>query len=63
MSRVYATEEDSGARVLVRLECDAAMCDAKIRPHPEIAQSGWVKSVVVRHGTRFEYAYCPEHAG
>lgn len=62
MGRVYATENDSGARVLVRIECDAPMCDAKVRPHPEIATSGWVKCGVKKNDVRFEYAYCPDHA-
>ncbi len=36
---IYATREDNRRRVLVELECDE--CDATIKPHPEIAQSGW----------------------
>ena len=63
MSRVYATEEDTGRRFLLRLECDAAGCLATIEPHPEITQSGWMRcGYRDRSGTVFEYDYCPEHA-
>jgi len=39
--RVYAQREDNGQRVLAVLKCDG--CGAEVKPHPEIAQSGWEK--------------------
>lgn len=61
---VYATREDDGARVLVEIQCDAPGCAAKIKPRPDIAQSGWM-----RYGqddglgtTKLEWDYCPDHA-
>lgn len=39
--RVYATEEGTGTKHLVALECDD--CGAKIKPGPDIAASGWEK--------------------
>lgn len=61
MSRVHAYETD-GTRHLIRIECDA--CDATIKPHPEIAKSGWVKCGFndEKQGGRFDYDYCPDHA-
>lgn len=41
MSLIYATREDDGKRVLIALRCDG--CGAEIKPHPEIAKSGWIK--------------------
>ena len=56
MSHVYAVVEGheymgaSAERILVRIECDG--CDATIKPHPEIAESGWMKTGVVIPGPR-----------
>ena len=64
MARVYAVEEGTGKRFLVRIECDA--CDATIKPHPEISKSGWVKVGKVwgsgPTARRLEWDYCPDHA-
>jgi len=65
MAKVYAVEEGTGRRFLVRLECDA--CDATIKPHPEISSSGWMKRVQIEPpggpgSARFEWHYCPDHA-
>lgn len=59
MSRVYATD-DNGERFLRYLECDR--CGARIKPHPDIANSGWTKHGIddPKRGGRFEWAYCPE---
>ncbi len=63
MSRVYAFEEGSGRRFLVRLECDRSGCDASIKPHLEIADSGWMKRGIndPRQGGRSEWHFCPRH--
>jgi len=41
MSRIYAKREDTSERILIALECDH--CDATIKPHKEISDSGWMK--------------------
>jgi hypothetical protein len=41
--RHYATRDD-GKRVLVEITCDEPGCDASIKPHLEIAKSGWMKT-------------------
>lgn len=40
------------------IRCDG--CDAHIRPHPEISQSGWVKMGVRLYGDVLEWYYCPD---
>ncbi len=63
MSRIYATD-DNGERFLRFLECDT--CGARIKPHPDIANSGWTKrgGTYPPHGTndKWENDYCPEHS-
>lgn len=60
--RVYATE-DNGRRHLVRLECDAPDCTASIKPHREIAESGWrVRGTIDRESFVTTWDYCPDHA-
>jgi hypothetical protein len=60
---VYAVEEGSGKRFLVRLECDHGDCDATIKPHPEIASSGWTKrGGRDSAGFTWENTYCPRHS-
>jgi len=64
MSRVYATEEGTGRRFLARIECD--YCDASIKPHPNIAQSGWKRwgtgpGFPLRAGDYDEFDCCPDH--
>lgn len=63
MSRVYATE-DNGRRHLVRLECDAAGCKASVKPHPDIASSGWTKGGTDTGPASdvVEWDYCPVHS-
>ncbi len=64
MSRVYAAEEGTGRRFLARIECDAPGCEQSVRPHAEIAQSGWTKRGN-DHGLgsdKYERDYCPEHS-
>lgn len=62
MSRIYATEEDSGRRFLVRLECDEPGCSEKLLPGPSVSESGWVKVGEMDRGTSLEWDYCQEHA-
>ncbi len=60
MTSIYAAREDTGKRVLLHIECDE--CNATIKPHPEIAQSGW-KYVASGRITQPDYwrtDYCPE---
>jgi len=58
MSRHYS---DAGR--LVAIECD--VCEALVAPNPDIANSGWVKCGFddPKQGGRFDYDYCPKHAG
>ena len=62
MSRVYATEDGTKRRFLVRLECDGPGCEATIKPHPEINKSGWTKRGQDNGpGTdKLEWDYCPD---
>lgn len=58
--RIYAIDDD-GERFLRFLECDS--CGARIKPHPEITQSGWTKrGGRDGAGYSFEQDYCPEHS-
>jgi len=60
MARIYATEEN-GKKHLVALECD--YCDARIKPHKEIAESGWVKQGVRNGpGDNISWDLCPDCA-
>lgn len=61
MSRIYATEEGSGRRFLVRVECDGPGCEESIKPHPRISESGWTR-YGQDHGPgteKLEWDYCP----
>lgn len=66
MGRVYATTDD-GARVLVRIECDEGGCSASVKPHADIAKSGWTRSGFdVRRRDCEDYVSpekfrCPDH--
>lgn len=62
MSRHYATMEDTGERFLHHISCDHSGCAETIKPHPEIADSGWTKHGKKEHDTRFEWNYCQEHS-
>lgn len=59
VSRIYATREDDGKRVLVAICCNG--CGVEIKPHAEIASSGWTKRGNDRGpGTdKFEGDFCP----
>jgi hypothetical protein len=62
MSRIYAYTED-GERFLVAIECD--QCDVRIKPGPDIADSGWTKGGVHRFGRpndSITWDHCPEHS-
>lgn len=66
MSRVYAVVEGTEyrldpERVLVRIECDGGGCEESIKPHPEIAGSGWMKTGMVDAQGRklWEMDWCP----
>ena len=61
MSRVYAVEEGTGRRFIVRIECDGPICCETITPRSDIAESGWVKRGIDNgSGTdRLEWDYCP----
>jgi hypothetical protein len=62
MGRDYATMDD-GRRVLCQIRCDGR-CGATIKPHPEIASSGWEKRGESRGpGDALEWYYCPECKG
>ena len=59
--RIYATREDNGKKFLAALQCDG--CAAEIKPHPEIAKSGWRKEFHrTSHGPTLTYDWCPECA-
>ncbi len=60
--RIYAVREDDKKRILVEIQCDS--CDARIKPNPQIAQSGWIKKGMYRGpGTdQLEWHYCPSCA-
>ena len=59
--RIYAIEDVSGKKVLVRIECDAG-CGASIKPCVDISKSGWVKVGRYLWGEKLEWDYCPECA-
>lgn len=64
MSRVYATRDDTGERVLVEIQCDRSECRAAIKPNQDIAASGWTKRgerVGASVGDSIEWDFCPEH--
>jgi len=63
MGKVYAVEEGTGRRFLVRIECDDSNCDNSIKPNPQICESGWTKrGNDSGPGTqKDEYYYCPKH--
>jgi hypothetical protein len=60
MGHIYAVREDTGERVLVAIQCD--VCNAEVKPNPDIAASGWVEEGWYNGpGTRkFRQMYC-EH--
>lgn len=65
MSKIYAKIEGSEKRILLRIECDGSGCNASIKPHPEIAHSGWTKCGWDNGpGTdTFVLYYCPDCSG
>ena len=61
MGKMYMHGQDGTPR-LFGISCDAPDCDASIRPHPQIAESGWVQSVAIDNLGVVENDYCPMHA-
>jgi hypothetical protein len=63
MGRVYATEDESGRRVLVRIKCDAAGCDASVPPGHNL---GWMRFGRYRcpgaSENMSDLVYCPKHS-
>jgi hypothetical protein len=57
--RIYAVREDTKEKVLVEIKCD--YCDATIKPHPSIRDSGWIAGgyYVSATGERGEWDSCP----
>jgi hypothetical protein len=64
VSRVYAVEEGTGRRFLLRIECDGSGCSKSIAPRPDIAESGWVKRMQDDGpGTdKLRWDFCPDCA-
>lgn len=60
MSRVYAIEEHTGRRFLFRIDFD--YCDASIKPHPDIAKSGWTQRGNFENGIHYTWDCCPDHS-
>lgn len=61
MARIYATEDNTGRRILVRITCDYIGCERSVRPTS--SKTGWEK-----HGwdygpgtDKVETYYCPDH--
>ena len=52
------SRDDKGR--LAYIECDG--CDAKIRPGPDIAESGWMKCGTIEgwFAVATQYDYCPD---
>lgn len=60
--KIYAVREDDKKRILVEIQCDS--CGTRIKPNPQIPQSGWIKKGM-HHGHRtdhLEWHYCPSCA-
>ena len=64
MGRIYAEEKAANGDTvhhLVALECD--YCDARIKPHKGIVESGWVKHGIYNGaGDGLEWICCPDCA-
>lgn len=60
MGSVYAIEEDTGRKILVRIECDHPDCKQWIKPGPV---DGWTVYVVDDGNgtTKSRFYYCPLH--
>lgn len=63
MARVYAREEETDRRILIRLECDHPGCAAVLKPGPDVADSGWKKTGSDKGtGTeKYESDFCSDH--
>ena len=64
--RVHATiivDGEKPTRKLVRIECDHIGCDAFVKPHADIARSGWTMSAQQDLSTREVHIqdFCPIH--
>jgi len=66
VTRRYAVREDDKRRVLVEIACDGDGCEATIKPHPEIATSGWMKKGTWEDGPSGSFVltsdFCPRCA-
>jgi len=62
MARVYAIEENSKKRHLIRLECDYPNCSSIIKPGDTMLKSNWTKQGIIGTYDSFEHHYCPEHS-
>lgn len=67
--RNYAVCEGTGKRILVDVQCDYSGCTATIKPHPQIAKSGWTKRGFIPEGVSgcsgdpyIQLDYCPQHS-
>jgi len=62
MGRFYAVMEGTRERVLHHIQCDC--CDATVKPHPDIKNSGWMKAGGDDGpGTdKWDKDFCPTHA-
>lgn len=59
MARVYAIEEHTGRRILIRIGCNG--CDAALKPGPDVVNNGWTKvGQDSGIGTdKLEWTWCP----
>lgn len=60
MGTIYAVRDDDNRHVLIALKCDG--CGAEIKPNPDIANSGWMRSGVyyaAGSDRNTEYYWCP----
>jgi len=58
MGRVYAIEEGTERRILVRIECDHPDCEQWFKPG---SGDGWTVYGVNDGETKLRYYYCPLH--
>ena len=60
MARIYAVEEGSGIRFLVRIECDGPGCNDSFKPGDSKMQDWEKRGMDHGIGTpKLEWDYCP----
>lgn len=59
--RIYAIEEGTGRRRLVRIECDKDGCDAVLVPGPGVLNSGWTLGGYRDGKEKYWFDRCPDH--